>query len=74
MYYVYVIKRESEAGFYIGFTSDLRRRFEEHSSGQKCKLIYYEAYLTEALARRRELKLKQFGGAWRSLRIRLIEK
>ncbi|PIP58254.1 MAG: excinuclease ABC subunit C [Candidatus Vogelbacteria bacterium CG22_combo_CG10-13_8_21_14_all_37_9] len=74
MYYVYVIKRENKLGYYIGYTNDLRRRFKEHNSGQKCKLLYYEAYLTEALARRRELKLKQFGGAWRSLRIRLTEK
>ena len=74
MYYVYILDRESESGYYIGYTNDLRRRFKEHCSGQKCKLIYYEAYHVENLARRREMKIKQFGGAWRSLRARLIGK
>jgi len=74
MYYTYVIQRESEQGYYIGYSKDLRRQFGEHAAKRKCKLIYYEAYLTEELARRREMKLKQFGGAWRSLRARLIIK
>lgn len=71
MYYTYILKRQNEKGFYIGYTKDLKRRFNQHNSRQNCKLIYYESYLTEDLARGRELKLKQFGGAWRSLRKRL---
>lgn len=71
MFYLYLIKRESEDGYYIGYTNDLRRRFKQHSARQKCRLVYYEAYVFEKLARQRELKLKQFGGSWRSLRKRL---
>jgi len=71
MFYVYVVNREKELGYYIGFTSDLRKRLRQHSTGRKCKLIYYESYLTEKLARRRELQLKQHGGAWRALIKRL---
>jgi len=71
MYYTYILKKEGERGYYTGYTADLKRRLKQHSSGQKCKLVYYEAYLTEELARCREMKLKQFGGAWRSLRTRL---
>jgi putative endonuclease len=71
MFYTYVIWRENDRYFYIGYTSDLRRRFKEHSTGQKCKLVYYEAYISEDMARQRELSLKQYGGSWRSLRKRL---
>ena len=74
MYYTYVIKRGFEEGYYIGYTQDLKRRFEEHSAGQKCKLVYYESYLTKELAQRREMNLKQFGGAWRALRKRIFSK
>lgn len=71
MHYVYVLKRESEVGYYIGYTSDLVSRFKKHNTRHKCKLIYYEAYPNSKLARQRELKLKQFGGAWRALRKRI---
>lgn len=71
MYYVYIIKKEGKKGYYTGFTGNLKQRFATHSARQKSKLIYYENYLTETLARERELQLKQFGGAWRALRKRL---
>jgi len=63
MYNTYIIKKERMIRYYIGYTSNLRRRFKEHSIRTKCKLIYYETYLDEDLAKKRELKLKQFGGA-----------
>ena len=69
MYYVYVIKRDNK--FYFGFTNDLKRRFKQHSKKYSCEMLYYEAYMIEKLARERELNLKQYGGAWRSLRKRL---
>ncbi len=71
MYYVYVIKKEGKSGYYTGFTGNLKQRFSQHSAQQKSTLIYYESYLTEDLARERERQLKQFGGAWRSLRKRI---
>ena len=66
MYYVYVLK-SLEEDYYIGYSSDLRRRVEEHKRGEsrfgkqhkEVELIYYEAYATEALARKREAKLKK---------------
>jgi predicted GIY-YIG superfamily endonuclease len=30
MYYVYVLQSESDAGLYIGFSADLKRRLEQH--------------------------------------------
>ncbi|MEP4076284.1 GIY-YIG nuclease family protein [Haloferula sp.] len=70
MTYVYVLQSESDSGLYIGMTSDLRRRFEEHQSGESqstkgrrpWRLIYYEAYLNESDAEGREIYLKSGGG------------
>ena len=67
MFYVYVLQRkEEEKRHYIGFTRDLRQRMANHQAGKACKttkngewkLIYYEAYLSEKDARRRERRLK----------------
>lgn len=64
MYYVYLLKSGDK--FYVGYTSDLRRRLSEHNAesnrstrGRKWRLIYYEAYLSDEDARDRERKLKQ---------------
>ena len=51
---------------YTGFTSDLRKRFSEHNSGESeytkhrgpYRLVYYEACLEEEDARSREKYLK----------------
>lgn len=51
---------------YTGFTKDLRKRFQQHISGQSLStkgrgpftIIYYEACLSEEDARSRELYLK----------------
>ena len=51
---------------YVGFTSDLKRRFSDHNKGfvaatkpnRPWKLIYYEAYLGKYDATKREKQLK----------------
>jgi putative endonuclease len=66
MWYVYVIKSVKSNNWYTGFTSDLKKRFKQHNSGQSTytrprgpyELIYYEASLSEKDARSRELYLK----------------
>jgi putative endonuclease len=53
MYYSYFLQSKKDNGFYIGFTKDLKLRFEQHKKGQvdwtknkrPLKLIYYEACL-----------------------------
>ena len=70
MFYVYVLQSESDQGFYIGFSADLRRRLREHNVGDApataqrgpWRLIYYEAYLEEADALGRERYLKSGAG------------
>lgn len=40
MYWVYILKSDKTGKFYIGSTSNLTRRLEEHNSGQTKSLLY----------------------------------
>lgn len=70
MYSVYVLKSEKDGGFYIGYTSDLKGRFEAHSTGRVASTkrrgtlhpIYVEMCLNRADAMRREKYLKTYYG------------
>ncbi len=65
-YYVYVLRSLSSDFIYIGFTDNLKRRFEEHNNKQNLstkhyvpfEIIHYEAYRNEKDAKRREEYLK----------------
>ena len=67
---MYVLRSESDSGFYIGFSTDLKRRLSEHTRGASFatksrgpwKLIYYEAYTERADAEGREKFLKSGAG------------
>jgi len=70
MHFVYVLSNARER--YIGFTANLIQRLKEHRRTHPgYKLVYYEAYTSEKLARTREKRLKYFGSAWRGLIKRL---
>ena len=74
MTYVYLLQSPKTKQIYIGFTEDLKRRFNEHQQLQKHKgwrLIYYEAYLRREDAVEREQMLKHYGNAKQSLLQRL---
>jgi len=51
MHYKYVLQSEKDGRLYVGFTKDLKQRFELHKEGRvdstkdrrPLKLIYYEA-------------------------------
>jgi len=73
MHYVYVLKNEDTKGLYYGYTNNLERRFNEHNCNQQWKLIYYEAYLLESDARKRETKLKHYGQSRTTLKGRFKE-
>jgi len=81
MFYVYFIKSIKDNRFYVGYTNDLRRRFEDHNNGKSkytknfrpWKLVYYEAYETESLAKNRENKLKQHGKRYSAIIDRIEE-
>ena len=72
MYFVYVIMDE-EGKLYIGYTSRLKRRIEEHNRDKRWELVYCEAFRSEFDAREREKKLKQYGSAWEGLKKRIRE-
>jgi putative endonuclease len=69
-FYVYVLKSLKKNFIYVGFTSDLKRRVEEHNSGSEFStkpytpfdLIHYEAYRNEKDAKRREMYFKTTKG------------
>jgi putative endonuclease len=69
MYYVYFLYL-SNRNIYTGFTSDLKKRFEDHQKGKvqstrsflPIKLIGYEAYIKSSDALRREKYLKTTEG------------
>ena len=75
MFYVYVLRSESDSGFYIGFSTNLRARLRQHQDGESFatshrgpwKLIYYEAYTDREDAEGREKFLKS--GAGRRLKL-----
>ncbi|QQG38383.1 MAG: GIY-YIG nuclease family protein [Candidatus Kaiserbacteria bacterium] len=79
MFYVYILQSSKDTKLYAGYTSDLRRRFSEHNDGLNkstkprvpFKLLYYEAYSSQADAERREQMLKKSAGARTALKRRL---
>ena len=70
MYYTYVLRSEKDNKFYVGFTKNLKLKFEKHSKGQvestrnrrPLNLIYYEACLSQNDATKREKYLKSYHG------------
>ncbi len=70
MYYVYVLKSGKDGNLYIGYTTDLRERFQDHQNGRvpstkprrPLELIFYEAYKSMADAKRREQYFKTSKG------------
>ena len=73
MCYVYILKHPTEDRIYIGFSADLRSRMQDHQSVPRgWKLAYYEAYASEADARERERRLKDYGNVKQLLRKRIM--
>ena len=70
MYYTYVLQSEKDDKIYVGFTKDLKLRFDRHNKGlvestkdrRPFRLIYYEACLSQDDAIKREKYLKSFHG------------
>ena len=67
MFFVYVLKSLKDQTTYIGSCEDSEKRVKEHNQGKTksikhkipLELVYYEAYLTKTLARKREIHLKK---------------
>ena len=67
MHYMYVLQAlDDRTVFYLGFSSNLKQRVKAHNAGtnvstarHRWRVAYYEAYLNEGAARRREATLKR---------------
>ncbi len=78
--YVYILKSLKNDSFYIGYTTDLKRRFKQYNNGESqatkpfrpYKLIFYEAFLNNKDAKNREVYLK--GGYGRKTINKLLAK
>lgn len=78
-YFVYILAKARNSTFYVGFTSDLRKRIWEHKNevadsftkkyGIKT-LVYYEVFNDPKNAIRREKQLKKWNRPWK---MRIIE-
>ena len=63
-------ERRDDGNFYVGFTKNLKQRFEQHQNGlvpatksrRPLVLIYYEACLKQEDATKREKYLKTYHG------------
>ncbi|KKP79478.1 MAG: excinuclease ABC subunit C [Candidatus Moranbacteria bacterium RIFOXYA12_FULL_35_19] len=70
MYYTYILRSEKDNKNYVGYTKNLKLRFEEHQKGKvestknrrPLELIYYEACLNQQDATHREKYLKTYHG------------
>ncbi|OHA89395.1 MAG: hypothetical protein A3C70_01425 [Candidatus Zambryskibacteria bacterium RIFCSPHIGHO2_02_FULL_43_14] len=71
MYWIYVLECQNDKSWYIGYTSNLKKRLTEHQSGHGSKttkkkenwrLIYCEGYLNIEDAKGREVFLKSGSG------------
>ncbi|MEK7218523.1 MAG: GIY-YIG nuclease family protein [Patescibacteria group bacterium] len=78
MHHVYLIESEPKSTWYIGYTTDLKRRLREHNTHknistaqqERWKLIYCETYCNKMDALGREKFLKS-GSGWRFLKKQL---
>jgi predicted GIY-YIG superfamily endonuclease len=78
MYYVYILKSVEDDWHYVGYTSDLRKRFKEHKQGNvkstknhhPLKMASYIAVEDKETAMNLEKYLKSGSGmAWRNKRL-----
>jgi putative endonuclease len=70
MHYIYVLRSSKDNKNYVGYTKNLKLRFEQHNKGlvastknrKPFKLIYYEACINQQDATHREKYLKTYLG------------
>lgn len=77
MYFVYILKSIKDQKHYIGYTTDLKRRLEDHNRGKSqsvrnrgpFEIIYQETCSTKqkAIVRERQIKSYKGGEAFKKL-------
>jgi putative endonuclease len=69
-FYVYILQSKIKDFIYVGFTTNLKKRFSQHNNKEELStkayapfdLIFYEAYRNEKDAKRRERYFKTTKG------------
>lgn len=69
-YYIYVLRSSKDKNYYVGYTENLKSRFEQHQKGRvdstrdrrPLKIVYSEACLDKRDAIHREKYLKTHHG------------
>ena len=63
-YYVYILKSKKDNNFYTGFTSNIRKRLEDHNNGKvrstRSRRPFTLEYLEEAVSRDRAIKRERY--------------
>ncbi|MFA6619069.1 MAG: GIY-YIG nuclease family protein [Candidatus Neomarinimicrobiota bacterium] len=67
MYYVYIIQSKITRNYYIGYTSDVQRRLDQHNQGKTrstkaykpWELVFTKGFESKRKARQIELKIKK---------------
>jgi putative endonuclease len=67
MYFVYILRSLKTRHYYIGSTSDVERRLQQHNAGEQAatryqgpfEVVYVESHPDQASARRRERFIKR---------------
>ena len=70
MFYTYILRSSKSGILYYGYTTDLKRRLEEHNSGKSqftkghmpWNLMFYAAFVDQQKAQNFELYLKSGSG------------
>ena len=79
MFYVYVLRSRKDKKLYIGYSENLKLRFEQHQKGlvestferRPFDIVYYEASLSKKDALHREKYLKTtYGGRYIKKRLK----
>lgn len=82
MHFVYLLQSEANGKYYIGYTSEVKKRVLEHNAGNNpstkyglpWKLVYFEGYASKKAALSRERQLKQHGKGLSVIKQRLSTK
>ena len=79
-HFVYILASKRNGTLYIGYTNDLKRRIREHKKEKSSvsftkrygvkMLVYYEKYIDEKSAFKRERQMKKWNRKWK---INLVE-
>ncbi len=77
MFIVYILESKVNKRFYIGYTSDLRKRIKDHNGGKNIstksgipwRLVHSESFKTKSEAWKREHQIKSYksGEAFKKL-------